>query len=96
MKKFNTNTIQNLALLAQIHIDDQHVANHLHSLSTIMAMIAKIADVDTTALASDDPLSTAQQRLRPDDITESNQRALFQSLTPHTANGFYLVPKVID
>ena len=36
------------------------------------------------------------QRLREDRVTEENQRELFQSIAPATANGLYLVPKVIE
>jgi aspartyl-tRNA(Asn)/glutamyl-tRNA(Gln) amidotransferase subunit C len=36
------------------------------------------------------------QRLRPDEVTESDQRELFQSVAPATQDGLYLVPKVIE
>jgi aspartyl-tRNA(Asn)/glutamyl-tRNA(Gln) amidotransferase subunit C len=36
------------------------------------------------------------QRLRPDAITESNQRERFQRIAPETDGGLYLVPKVIE
>jgi aspartyl-tRNA(Asn)/glutamyl-tRNA(Gln) amidotransferase subunit C len=36
------------------------------------------------------------QRLRPDEVTESNQRDTFQAIAPQVADGLYLVPKVIE
>jgi aspartyl-tRNA(Asn)/glutamyl-tRNA(Gln) amidotransferase subunit C len=36
------------------------------------------------------------QRLRADEVTEYDQRALFQAQAPDVEAGFYLVPKVID
>jgi aspartyl-tRNA(Asn)/glutamyl-tRNA(Gln) amidotransferase subunit C len=36
------------------------------------------------------------QRLRPDAVTESDQRDAFQAIAPQTEAGLYLVPKVID
>jgi aspartyl-tRNA(Asn)/glutamyl-tRNA(Gln) amidotransferase subunit C len=35
-------------------------------------------------------------RLRPDVVTETDQRAKFQQIAPETENGFYLVPRVIE
>ena len=50
-------------------------------------------DLDIEPMAN--PLD-AVQRLRPDEVTESDQRELFQAIAPATENGLYLVPKVID
>ena len=38
----------------------------------------------------------AVQRLRPDEVTEENQREKFQSIAPQAESGLYLVPKVIE
>jgi len=52
--------------------------------------------VDTTGI---EPLAhplEASQRLRPDQVTESNQREAYQAIAPSTESGLYLVPKVIE
>jgi aspartyl-tRNA(Asn)/glutamyl-tRNA(Gln) amidotransferase subunit C len=36
------------------------------------------------------------QRLRDDNVTESDQRELFQSIAPQVEQDLYLVPKVIE
>jgi aspartyl-tRNA(Asn)/glutamyl-tRNA(Gln) amidotransferase subunit C len=36
------------------------------------------------------------QRLRPDEVTESDQHALFQENAAAVEGGLYLVPKVIE
>lgn len=38
----------------------------------------------------------ASQRLRADQVTETNQRDYFQKHAPATESGLYLVPRVID
>lgn len=38
----------------------------------------------------------AVQKLRPDVVTETNQRDAFQAIAPATEDGLYLVPKVIE
>ena len=52
--------------------------------------------IDTAQI---EPMSHAQdvvQRLRDDQVTESNQRELYQSIAPQVEEGLYLVPKVIE
>jgi aspartyl-tRNA(Asn)/glutamyl-tRNA(Gln) amidotransferase subunit C len=42
------------------------------------------------------PLADQVQRLRPDAVTETDQRDKFQRNAPSVAAGLYLVPKVIE
>jgi aspartyl-tRNA(Asn)/glutamyl-tRNA(Gln) amidotransferase subunit C len=41
------------------------------------------------------PLDQAQ-RLRPDQVIETNNREAFQAIAPQVEAGLYLVPKVIE
>jgi aspartyl-tRNA(Asn)/glutamyl-tRNA(Gln) amidotransferase subunit C len=41
------------------------------------------------------PMDQAQ-RLRPDVVTEQNNREKFQAIAPQVEAGLYLVPKVIE
>jgi len=38
----------------------------------------------------------ARQRLRLDEVSETNRREAFQAIAPATEDGLYLVPKVIE
>ena len=52
--------------------------------------------VDTSTV---EPMSHAQsvvQRLREDEVTETDQRELYQSIAPQVEAGLYLVPQVIE
>ena len=52
--------------------------------------------VDTAAV---EPMSHAQsvvQRLRDDEITETDQRESCQAIAPQVEAGLYLVPQVIE
>ncbi len=53
-------------------------------------------DVDTTDV---EPMAHPQDlvaRLRPDRVTESDNRDAFQRNAPRTEDGLYLVPQVIE
>lgn len=88
--------VENTAHLARIAIDQQDIANTTEGLTQILTMIDQMQAADTNNI---EPLAhplEMEQRLRPDAVTEENQRAAFQSIAPATENGLYLVPKVIE
>lgn len=92
----NTQDIQRIAHLARIEINAEEAEATLTKLSGILGLIEQMQAVDTTGIT---PMSHSQdlsQRLREDVVTQSNQRALFQSIAPSTEAGLYLVPKVIE
>ena len=94
--------VYKVAHLARLAITEQEARTAQSQLSNIFGLIAEMQAVDTRNIA---PMSHAQelpQRLREDDVTEQNQRELFQSLAPQHAGspqveaGLYLVPQVIE
>ncbi|MCC7136097.1 MAG: Asp-tRNA(Asn)/Glu-tRNA(Gln) amidotransferase subunit GatC [Nitrosomonas sp.] len=88
--------INRTAKLAQIETSEQEAQQTLKQLSAIFDLIAQMQQVDTTGVA---PMSHAQdmvQRLREDQVIETDQRQLFQSIAPQVEAELYLVPKVIE
>ena len=68
----------------------------VEDLDRILAMVDQLQQVDTDGVA---PLAhplEATQRLRADEVTESNQRERFQQVAPATEQGLYLVPRVVE
>ena len=64
-----------------------------------LADLARIELNDATITEGVTPMAhptDAIQRLRPDVVTETNQREAFQAIAPAVEGGLYLVPKVID
>jgi len=65
-------------------------------LNRVLAMLEQLKAVDTEGI---EPMSHALdvvQPLRPDAVTEGDQRVLLQAGAPAVADGLYLVPKVIE
>ena len=88
--------VQRLARLARIAIDDDDSAAVLERLNAVLGLIDEMRAVDTTGI---DPMSHAvdiAQRLRPDEVRETDQREPYQSVAPAVEKGLYLVPKVIE
>lgn len=88
--------IKKIAHLARIEVSAAEAESTLTKLTGIMALIEQMQAVDTTGIV---PMSHSQdvvQRLRDDVVTKTNERELFQQNAPATADGLYLVPKVIE
>ena len=89
-------TIENLATLARLEIDDQRVEEISQRLGSVLELVDQLQAADTINLRDNSHAPQATQRLREDKVTESDQRGAFQAIAPDTEDGLYLVPKVID
>ena len=85
-----------VAELARIRLDDATVADVTRRIRDILAMIDQMQAVDTDhVLPMANPLD-ATQRLRDDEVTETDRRERFLAIAPATEEGLYLVPRVIE
>jgi aspartyl-tRNA(Asn)/glutamyl-tRNA(Gln) amidotransferase subunit C len=88
--------VEKIAHLARLAVNAEEVTAYTRDLSEILDLVAQMNNLDTGGVEPmAHPLHMAQ-RLRADDVTETDQRKLFQSIAPLTERGLYLVPKVID
>jgi aspartyl-tRNA(Asn)/glutamyl-tRNA(Gln) amidotransferase subunit C len=88
--------VRRVARLARIAVTDEEAQATQARLNGIFDLIAQMQSVDVSAI---EPMSHGQdvtQRLRRDEVTESDQRAAFQAVAPQVEAGLYLVPKVIE
>jgi aspartyl-tRNA(Asn)/glutamyl-tRNA(Gln) amidotransferase subunit C len=88
--------VVNIAHLARLAINDEDIPEYAQNLSNILALVEQMNAVDTDNVQPmAHPLDTCQ-RLRDDEVTETDQRDHFQSIAPATEDGLYLVPRVIE
>lgn len=88
--------IEKVALLARIRVDEEQIPALEKDLGNILTLVDQLAAADTDNVEPMAHPLDAVQRLRPDEVTESNQREAFQAIAPATENGLYLVPRVIE
>ncbi len=88
--------VKKIAHLARLSLPDTQIDDYAQRLSGILDMVAKLQEAPTTGIQPMAHPLDATQRLRPDAVTESNQRDVYQNIAPDTENGLYLVPKVIE
>lgn len=89
-------TVQTIARLARIKIEQSDVDKTRASLENILDLVAQMEAVDTSGIEPMTHPFDATMRLRADEVSESDQRDRFQAIAPSTERGLYLVPKVID
>ena len=88
--------VENIAHLARLAIDESDIPEYADNLSNILELVEQMDAIDTT---NTEPMAhplDAVQRLRKDEVTETNRREHFQQVAPKTEDGLYLVPKVIE
>jgi len=88
--------VQHIAMLARLKIDDDEFAETVEKLSRIVDFVAQLSQAATENVVPMAHPLNATQRLRPDCVTEANERDRIQQNTDSVAGGLYLVPKVLD
>jgi len=89
-------TIENLATLARLAVDDTRVEEISQRLGSVLALVDQLQAADTSGLSELDHPLNETQRLRQDTVNKPNMREAFQAIAPDTEDDLYLVPKVID
>ena len=85
-----------VAELARIRLDSATVVEVTRRIGDILAMIDRMQAVDTRGIAPMSHPLDSVQRLRPDEVTEPEQREQFLAIAPQSEGGLYLVPRVIE
>ena len=92
----NIDTVRGIAHLARLAVSEPELEAHALTLSRCLDLLAEINAADTTGVAEmAHPLDLAQ-RLRPDEVTETDVRDACLAQAPAAENGLFLVPKVIE
>ena len=85
-----------IAHLARLEIAENDIDRYASDLSGILALVDQLAGIPVDHV---DPMAhplDMKQRLRPDEVTETNQREALMEAAPQSEQGLFLVPKVIE
>ena len=91
-----TDDVKKIAHLARLNMPEKDVAPITNQLSNILNFVEQMNQADTSNIEAVAHSLDLNQRLRPDNVTEPNQRDAFQKIAPKVEAGLYLVPKVIE
>lgn len=88
--------VEKVAHLARLSIDTVEIQSLTKDLDNILNLVGKMNAVDVSQVESmAHPLETYQP-MRPDAVTEPNQRELYLQNAPQSMLGLYIVPPVLD
>ena len=89
--------VEGIARLARLEITESELPVYVESLSKIMSFVEQLNAADTASVEPmAHPLPGEVQRLRPDQVTETDQHQKYQANAPQVVAGLYLVPRVIE
>jgi len=88
--------VKKIAHLARLAVSDTEADALVKDLSNILDLVAQMDAVDTGQVEPMAHPTDMAQRLRPDVVTETDQREALQANAPAVENGLFLVPKVIE
>jgi aspartyl-tRNA(Asn)/glutamyl-tRNA(Gln) amidotransferase subunit C len=89
--------IESIARLARLRLDERELPVYQENLSRIIDFVSELEKADTGDVQPmAHPLPGLSQRLRTDEVSETDQHEKYQANAPQVAAGLYLVPKVIE
>ena len=88
--------IEYIATLARLQLQDDEIADVVEKLSSIVDFVDQLQAASTDDVVPMAHPLNMSQRLRADEITESDLRDQAQKNAPSVEDGYYLVPRVIE
>ncbi len=88
--------VQHIAMLARLKLADDEFDETVDKLSRIVDFVDQLSQAETEGVVPMAHPLNESQRLRADEVTESDEREALQENASSVENGLYLVPKVIE
>jgi len=92
----SSDDIQKIALLSRLEVEESNIEKLSGDINNILGLVDQLQKADTQNVAPMAHPLDAVQTLRPDVVTETDQREKYQAGAPATEDGLFLVPKVIE
>ena len=89
-------TVRKVAKLARIAEPEERLPALAQELTTIVAWIEQLAEVDTDGVEPMTSCVAAKLPLREDVVTDGNKQADILANAPRSDKGFFVVPKVVE
>lgn len=91
-----TSELQKIATLARLDLPPEKSAELASTLSGIIDFFEQLKSVNTDGVTPMAHPLNMMQRLRTDEVSETDQREKYQRQSGLVKDGLYLVPKVIE
>ena len=88
--------VSQIAYLSRLQVEEDSLESITADLNNILNLVKQLSELDTDSVEPMAHSIKMTQRLREDEVTETDQSEAFQSIAPKTGKSHYLVPKVIE
>ena len=89
-------TVRRVAHLARIKEPEERLEPLARELSAILGWIEQLSEVDTDGVEPMTSVVAAKLPMREDVVTEGGDAGVVLSNAPSQADGFFVVPKVVE
>ena len=89
-------TVRRVAHLARIKEPEERLEPLARELSAILGWIEQLSEVDTDGVEPMTSVVAAKLPMRDDVVTEGGDAGVVLSNAPSHADGFFVVPKVVE
>jgi aspartyl-tRNA(Asn)/glutamyl-tRNA(Gln) amidotransferase subunit C len=88
--------VSQIAYLSRLQVEESSLESITADLNNILNLVEQLSELDTDSVEPMAHPLNMIQRLREDEVTETDQSESFQSIAPKTGKSHYLVPTVIE
>ena len=88
--------VKEIAYLARLNVSDSELVKRTEELNNILNLMEELGDIETGEI---EPMAYPlhmSQRLRTDEVTETDLSKEFQEIAPKKGKDHFLVPTVIE
>lgn len=88
--------VKEIAYLARLNVSDSELVKSTEELNNILNLMEELGDIDTGEIEPMAHPLHMSQRLRADEVTETDLSKEFQEIAPKKGKDHFLVPTVIE
>jgi len=88
--------VKEIAYLARLNVSDSELVKSTDELNNILNLMEELSDIDTGEIEPMAHPLHMSQRLRTDEVTETDLSKEFQEIAPKKGKDHFLVPTVIE
>ena len=89
-------TVARIATLARIRVPDSDQETLAGELSHILTWVEQLGEIETEGVEPMSSVAEMTLHMRDDKVTDGNRRDEILANAPNAANGFFVVPKVVE
>ena len=92
----DVDTVRRIARLARIRVEDAQAEGLVGELNNILAWVEQLGELDTEGVPPMTSVVEQKLHLRQDVVTDGGRPDDIVANAPESAQGFFVVPKVVE